>query len=312
MNKPVSLFRKKELYLGMVRYSLAIVMMSYGLFKIQGAQGNIIYPFSAWQHPLEQISGKQLTWAFLGYARWFSILMGLFEFIPACLLLFRRTYLLGALLLFPMTLSVFLINQAMDLWYYTKVLSVCLVALNISIFLFERKTIWSLFEILFDKTRRLHKWLPEIIINIILIIALIFLQLAHPSYDSNEKNVLTGDWWNRHQNEFTLISESIGDSSLPHHTVKAYFGPNGDYSEINDSIDNGNGCIHYTIDEQKQLLGFSFRRTEDNNGNHYNLSGNFKYELTGDTLLKLVKDGEQPENQPHIWLFKKRAMNIKR
>ena len=54
----------------------------------------------------------ELTWAFLGFSTWFSILLGFLELVPGFLLLFKRTKFLGAILLFPSLLGVFLVNNA--------------------------------------------------------------------------------------------------------------------------------------------------------------------------------------------------------
>ena len=53
------------------------------------------------------------------------------ETVPGLLLLFRRTWRLGALLLFPVMLNVVLINYALELWLDTRIVSSVLLALNI-------------------------------------------------------------------------------------------------------------------------------------------------------------------------------------
>jgi len=111
-----------------VRYFLAYGMMPYSISKL----ANLQFQVSAWVYsqPLGNASGRALTWAFLGYAPWFQFLLGAFETIPALLLCFRRTWRIGALLLFPVLLNVVFLNLAMDLWDNTKRIGLILLFLN--------------------------------------------------------------------------------------------------------------------------------------------------------------------------------------
>jgi hypothetical protein len=113
----------------LARYLLGAWMMPYGISKL----ANLQFQVSAWDYtkPIGELSGKLLTWAFLGYQPWFQFLLGTLETIPALLLMFRRTWRLGALLLFPMILNVTLMNYAMDLWDETKQNSLSMLVLNV-------------------------------------------------------------------------------------------------------------------------------------------------------------------------------------
>lgn len=122
-------------------------MLTYAITKILRTQF-VLLPFALWQRPLETLSGKNIAWAFLGYSPWFQILLGVLEFIPSILLLFRRTALLGAILLLPMTLSVFSINQALDLWETTKQISLILLALNCLVLIFHWQRIKTVLSII--------------------------------------------------------------------------------------------------------------------------------------------------------------------
>jgi uncharacterized membrane protein YphA (DoxX/SURF4 family) len=111
------------------RYFLGLAILTYGISKLANYQ----FQVSAWtyDHPLIQASGRMLTWAFLGYQPWFQFLLGVSETIPGLLLLTRRAWRLGALLLFPVLLNVVLMNFAMDLWTGTKVISAILLFVNL-------------------------------------------------------------------------------------------------------------------------------------------------------------------------------------
>jgi uncharacterized membrane protein YphA (DoxX/SURF4 family) len=111
------------------RYLLGLGILTYGISKLFNYQ----FQVSAWtyDHPLIQASGRMLTWAFLGYQPLFQFLLGVSETIPGLLLLSRRTWRLGALLLLPVILNVVLMNFSMDLWQDTKIISAVLLLLNL-------------------------------------------------------------------------------------------------------------------------------------------------------------------------------------
>ncbi len=116
-------------FITIVRYLLGLAILTYGISKLY----NVQFQVSAWtyDHPLIRTSGSMLTWAFLGYEPWFQFVLGVFETIPGLLLLCRRTWRLGALLLFPVLLNVVLINFALDLWRDTKVIGSILLLLDL-------------------------------------------------------------------------------------------------------------------------------------------------------------------------------------
>lgn len=109
--------------------------MLYGASKVLQLQLQVgAYYYTL---PLGEISPKILTWSFLGYSAWFQTFLGLAEFIPAVLILFRRTRLLGSLLMFPVLLNVVLINFALNLWSETKLIGGFLLGLNIVIIMID-------------------------------------------------------------------------------------------------------------------------------------------------------------------------------
>jgi hypothetical protein len=121
--------RLLTLLITIARYLLGLSILIYDISKLSNFQ----FQVSPWTyaHPLIQTSGSMLTWAFLGYQPWFQFLLGVFETVPGLLLLSRRTWRLGALLLFPVLSNVVLINYAMDLWRDTQIISSILLLLNL-------------------------------------------------------------------------------------------------------------------------------------------------------------------------------------
>ena len=121
--------RPLTLLITIARYLLGLGILTYGISKLLNDQ----FQVSAWTYdqPMIQVPGSMLTWAFLGYQPWFQFLLGVCETIPGLLLLSRRTWRLGALLLFPVLLNVVLMNFALDLWRDTRIISSILLSLNL-------------------------------------------------------------------------------------------------------------------------------------------------------------------------------------
>lgn len=84
-----------------VRYTLAAAMFNYGIAKLVIQQGGPQPAPLEWVRPLGTITTGQSMWTWLGYSPIFEFFAGLNEMVGAILLLFRRTTLLGALLILP-------------------------------------------------------------------------------------------------------------------------------------------------------------------------------------------------------------------
>jgi hypothetical protein len=84
-----------------------------------------------------------VAWSFFGYSRGYQIFLGWGEVIPAVLLLFRRTTLLGALLMFVVMLNVFLVNIFFDVC--VKLNSGIYTVLSLYLLLQEFSRLWNFF-----------------------------------------------------------------------------------------------------------------------------------------------------------------------
>jgi len=152
-----------------VRYTLGVTMMAYGLIKIFHTQ--FVLPSEVYNYELRQLDGVTLTWAFLGFSSWFSFLLGVFEFVPGFILLFRRTQLLGAILLFPSLLAVFLVNNAYHFLPHMKFFTGCLLCMNILLLFSGYEPIIKFIKSILNQS---SGSLRETIINFILLVLLTF------------------------------------------------------------------------------------------------------------------------------------------
>ncbi|MES2689875.1 MAG: DoxX family protein [Bacteroidota bacterium] len=289
----------KTIGLGIVRYLLGCIMIGYGVTKILQTQF-VILPFHVWQLPLEEVWGGSLAWAFLSYSPWFQVFLGFCELIPAILLLFRRTALLGAILMLPLTCSVMLINFALQLWPSTQVLSGVLFVLNLAVFLFEKHKLQHMITVVMGKKEQLFKTVPEALANIGLIGFLLF-AFGYPLFNyRNQNNNLIGDWFNQHPNEWVLQDQLVNDSAVK--PGRLYFMPYDTYVMVNDTIANQRGDqeSEYRLDEQAKTL---FLYQTDTNS----AVKKFSYVLS-DSALKLISTDT---GNSVVYTYKRRVMNTR-
>lgn len=96
-----------------LRYTLATVMMIYGAMKVVKLQfptPNAIQLIKTYGDS----SPMNLLWTFMGFSTPYTFFAGFMEFVPALLLFFRRTALLGALMLAAVLTNVVLLNFCYD------------------------------------------------------------------------------------------------------------------------------------------------------------------------------------------------------
>jgi hypothetical protein len=96
---------------GIIRYWLAACICIYGFAKILKTQ--FAHSISSNDSLVRSLSGFDLTWNYFGHSYALAVIIALFQIGGSLLLLFRRTTLLGAILLFPVMLNILLIN-----WFY--------------------------------------------------------------------------------------------------------------------------------------------------------------------------------------------------
>ncbi len=105
--------RAKELLRVLLRYALAFTMLGYGVIKLFRGQ----FPEPGVGRLLERYGDSSpmgLLWAFMGYSGPYIIFTGAAETLGACLLFFRRTTALGALVLSVVLTNVVMLNFCYD------------------------------------------------------------------------------------------------------------------------------------------------------------------------------------------------------
>jgi hypothetical protein len=93
---------------GILRYWLAFVISIYGFGKILRTQFAPL--LSRDDIPVGHLNGFQLTWNYFGHSYSFAVIIGLLQIGGCTLLLFRRTTLLGVVILLPVLVNIVLID----------------------------------------------------------------------------------------------------------------------------------------------------------------------------------------------------------
>jgi uncharacterized membrane protein YphA (DoxX/SURF4 family) len=98
----------------LLRYFLAVIMLSYGFEKAFHLQ--MPYPYlSRLVQPYGDSSPMGLAWTYIGQSKGFSAFLGWSEVACAALLFFRKTTLVGALLTLVVMGNVFIVNLCYDI-----------------------------------------------------------------------------------------------------------------------------------------------------------------------------------------------------
>jgi hypothetical protein len=124
-----------------IRLLMSAVFLFYGGLKLLGGQ----YHYGDWTISKSMTDGTSLVWAFYGYSPFYGRMTGLFEFIPAVMLLFRRTTFFGALALFAVGLNITLMDFAFD-YPFVKYLAATYTVLCAVLVLHDKPKLTALFR----------------------------------------------------------------------------------------------------------------------------------------------------------------------
>ncbi len=135
-NKPEAI---DYLNVGIQRHLLGLFMIFYGLPKLFG--GFFDYQLFALDTKLVDVSEFELAWYFYGKNRWQELFSGVMEFIPGIMLLNRRMYYFGAIILLPVTAQVFILNFFFKIGGVTFPAAAVLLACNLYILYSQKEKI---------------------------------------------------------------------------------------------------------------------------------------------------------------------------
>lgn len=141
--------RLHQLFRYLLRFSLAIIMIHYGVLKVIPTQMISPPPLGVLTQPLGDLTRMRLLWLFTGASPAYETLVGCAELLGAVLLLLPRTTLLGAVICAANLSMVVVLNLCYDVHvklisFHLLVMALLLVAPDIprlaDVFLFNRGT----------------------------------------------------------------------------------------------------------------------------------------------------------------------------
>jgi hypothetical protein len=149
--------RLKYWFHTIISYYLSLQLLIYGFDKLFKHQFYLPEPNTLYT-PLGNLSPDILYWSTMGSSYYYSVFMGLLEVIPAALLLFQRTRLIGAVIALAVMINVIVINFSYDI--SVKVYSCFLLLLCFMVALPGLKKIFHL--LVLNKPVDGRQWKPEI------------------------------------------------------------------------------------------------------------------------------------------------------
>jgi hypothetical protein len=178
---------------GVIRYWLAYSISVYGFAKILKTQ--LQSPEFNLDIPLGELSGFALTWYYFGYSYTLAVILALFQVGGSILLLFRRTTLIGVMVLLPVMVNIVLINMfyqiAVGAFFNSVIYTISLTFLLLLDFQKLKTAFWDLVEKLprvSDKSGLLKNALRFVII------AAAFCTIQYYVISTKTDTVLKGTW----------------------------------------------------------------------------------------------------------------------
>ncbi len=96
-----------------LRYYLASVLVGYGMAKVVPMQFPPLF-FARYDQAIGEMSPMGMLWSFMGHSQAYTWFAGAAEVVGSALLLWRRTYVIGALVLVAVMTNVVLLNFCYD------------------------------------------------------------------------------------------------------------------------------------------------------------------------------------------------------
>lgn len=164
---------KRILNLQLIEFALRIwtagFVFIYGFFKYIQFEGAKLV-----DTPIQEASNFEMMWAFFGTTKAYPIFIGCIQMIGAILLVFRKTKLLGALLLTPVFLNIILLDILYGIPFGALLNALIFQAVFLFIIIQQRAKIKAAFQLfLVDKTTNYNG--KEIVLRIVFAIGLAFL-----------------------------------------------------------------------------------------------------------------------------------------
>lgn len=246
--------RRFSIILGLIRYWLAFEIATYGFAKVFKTQfrHSIIRDYTL----LKDASGFDLTWFYFGYSQPLTLLVAALQIGGSFLLLFRRTTLLGSLILLPIMTNILLINLFYDIAYGAFLNSVLFTLALLLLVSFYWSTLQSLINTsLSTSAKTIHFWFRNCLRVLVMAGSAGF--IFYFSTTMSKDSLLSGVWntTNFIRNNDTLNTSNWQSDSLLWNKIyfdyndRIAFSGNPNYFEKTKAL-TGN----YQLDDKKQTI----------------------------------------------------------
>jgi hypothetical protein len=147
-----------------------VISVSFSMFIYGVGKPLQFSNISIAQKPVSELMGMELMWAFYGYTKAYPIVLGIFEVLGALLLLFRKTRLLGGLVITSILFNVIL----QDIFYGVNLGALrAAIVYQVSvliIFWLNRKLITQIIQFYFNAVSSIpkspNKWLVLVLAGV--------------------------------------------------------------------------------------------------------------------------------------------------
>jgi hypothetical protein len=156
-------------YLDWLRYVCAYLLFTYGLSKLGGVQFHTSPEIA--QRPVGSLSGFQLTWYYYSYSPVYASILGLTQLAGAVMLLFRKTGLLGAVVMTPVMANILMINLFFHIGFGAECLAVFISASMLALLWHDCDALVSLFwkdrPAEPARSRRFHRLIAALVVLLV-------------------------------------------------------------------------------------------------------------------------------------------------
>lgn len=178
----------------LLRYWIAFLLFDFGFQKIFEVNFNASFHID--DSLATVLTGQELTWKYYGFSYSLAIILALFQIIGSILLLFKRTVLIGIVVLLPVVLNIFLINVFYNIGIITLFTSLIIILGLVTLAYNQNVTI----SVILNFINQYKSNLPSIggtfwrLIARLLCIILPLLFVIYYNYDVHRSKKYFGKW----------------------------------------------------------------------------------------------------------------------
>lgn len=175
----------------LLRYWIAFLLLDFGFQKI--FEVNFNYSYHINDSLTSALTGQELTWKYYGFSYGLAVILAFFQIIGSVLLLFKRTILLGVIILLPVMLNIVLINVFYSIGPITLFTSILITLSLVNLFLQQKVNIIDFFNQYKNTLPSIGNTFSRLIARVLCIL-IPFLFVIYYNYDAHLSKKYFGKW----------------------------------------------------------------------------------------------------------------------